>query len=56
MENFSPKELSNQRKKTEDKKAKKIKKTKKNQKYITKIVNGEKHMILNPDYTFKHTD
>lgn len=54
MERFSPNEVAKQ--KAPEKEAKKKKSTKKTQKYITKVVNGEKHMILNPDYTFKHND
>jgi hypothetical protein len=54
MERFSPQELA-KKGKTETEKKKKTG-TRKNQKYITKMVNGEKHMILNPDYIFKHND
>lgn len=51
MEKFSPAELLNQSKQKIEKK-----RSKKSGKYITKVVNGEKIMILNPDYTFKHTN
>lgn len=54
MERFSPSEVAKQ--KAPEQETKKKKSVKRTQKYITKIVNGEKHMVLNPNYTFKHND
>jgi len=52
-ERFSQNEIVKQKApEVEKKKAK----NNKNQKYITKMVRGEKHMVLNPDYNFKHVN
>lgn len=55
-DSFSPKVLADIKSTEKVKKKSKKTKLKKNEKYISKVVDGVKHMILNPDYMYKHTN
>ena len=50
MERFSENAIAKNNKSKEVAKPK----AKKNQKYISKMVNGEKHMVMNPNYVYPH--